>query len=80
MSQVNRRLPDALIHFESLPDTAHVRLPVVCALSACSPATVWRRVKGGMLPKPRKLSVRVTAWNVGELRACLNGLAEGATQ
>ena len=61
-------LPDALIHFDSLPDSAHVRQPVVEALFGCSPATVWRRVADGRLPAPRKLSDRVTAWNVGELR------------
>ena len=62
-------LPHALEHFDSLPDSAHVRLPVVAALKGCSPATVWRMVKRGYLPAPHKLSERITAWNVGELRA-----------
>ena len=61
-------LPSALQHFDSLPDAAHVRLPVVASLFACSPATVWRHVKAGILPKPTKLSERLTTWNVGELR------------
>ncbi len=60
---------EALKHFDSLPDSAHVRLPVVAALKGCSPATVWRMVKRGYLPAPYKLSERITAWNVGELRA-----------
>ena len=64
-------LPDALKHFDSLPDSANVRLPVVQALWSCSSATVWRMVKRGTLPEPRKLSKRVTAWNVGELRKAL---------
>lgn len=64
-------LPDALRNFDSLPDSANVRLPVVAALFACADVTVWRRVKAGTLPAPRKLSKRVTAWNVGELRAVL---------
>lgn len=63
--------PGALTNFPSLPDEAHVRQPVVEALFACSAATVWRWVKSGRLPQPRKLSARVTAWNVGELRAAL---------
>jgi predicted DNA-binding transcriptional regulator AlpA len=62
---------DALRDFDSLPDAANVRQPVVEALFACSSATVWRRVKDGRLPAPRKLSDRVTAWNVGELRRAL---------
>ena len=63
--------PDALTNFDSFPDSAHVRLPVVQALVGCSSATVWRMVKRGTLPAPRKLSERVTAWNVGDLRKVL---------
>lgn len=68
-------LPDALRNFDALPDAANVRLPVVAALFACSPVTVWRRVKKGTLPAGRKLSEGVTAWNVGQLRKALNGEA-----
>ena len=64
-------MQSALKNFEFLPDSAHVRLPVVAALYACSPATVWRRLKDGGIPAPKKLSDRVTAWNVGQLRADL---------
>lgn len=64
-------IPDALRNFDSLPDSANVRQPVVQALVGCSAATVWRMVKRGTLPKPRKLSERLTAWNVGELRKVL---------
>ena len=64
----NSSLPSSLQNFDSLPDSANVRQPVVQALFGCSPATVWRMVKRGTLPVPRKLSERVTAWNVGELR------------
>ena len=64
-------IPDALKNFDSLPDSANVRLPVVAALRGCSTATVWRDVKRGLLPAPRKISERVTAWNVGQLRRCL---------
>lgn len=61
----------ALRNFNELPDAANVRLPVVEALFACSGSTIWRRVKNNSLPAPRKLSARVTAWNVGELRRAL---------
>ena len=64
-------IPDALTNYDSVPDSAHVRLPVVQALVGCSSATVWRMVKRGTLPAPRKLSERVTAWNVGDLRKAL---------
>lgn len=68
-------IPDALRNFDALPDAAFVRLPVVAALFACGPATVWRRIKKCTLPAGRKLSEGVTAWNVGELRKALNGEA-----
>lgn len=64
-------IPDALKHFDQLPDSANVRQPVVEALFGCSSSTVWRGVKAGRIPKPRKLSDRVTGWNVGELRHTL---------
>jgi predicted DNA-binding transcriptional regulator AlpA len=63
-------ISDALKNFDSLPNSANVRQPVVEALFACSPATVWRMVKRGVL-KPKKLSERVTAFNVGDLRKTL---------
>jgi len=63
--------PAALRQFDSLPDSGYVRLPVVAGLFACAEVTVWRRVKAGTLPAPRKLSERVTAWNVGQLRKVL---------
>jgi predicted DNA-binding transcriptional regulator AlpA len=71
MPQHPGAIPDALQNFDLLPDSANVRQPVVEALFACSSATVWRRVKDRRIPKPKKLSARVTAWNVGELRRAL---------
>lgn len=68
---INSIIPDALKNFDFLPDSASVRQPVVEALYACSPASVWRGVKAGRIPKPRKLSPRTTCWNVGELRQAL---------
>lgn len=68
-------IPASLAHFDLLPDSAFVRLPVVASLFACSPVTIWRRAKNGSLPAPRKLSEAVTAWNVGELRKALKGEA-----
>lgn len=79
MSQQSKRvkqedvIPDALKHFDSLPDSANVKEPVVCGLLDCSPATVWRRVKDGGLPQPIRLG-RMTFWNVGKLRKALASL------
>lgn len=69
-------LPDALKHFDSLPDAAGVRQPVVEGLLGCSAATVWRSVKAGRIPAPKKTSPRVAVWNVGELRRALALITE----
>ena len=62
----------ALVTFDSQPNSANVRLPVVMALYGISSASVWRNCKNGNIPKPRKLTTRTTVWNVGELRAALD--------
>ncbi|MDI1298141.1 transcriptional regulator [Methylotenera sp.] len=64
---INSALPD----FDQLPDSAHVRFPVVKALYDCSAASVWRGVKNLTIPKPHKLFPRTTCWNVGELKSAL---------
>jgi predicted DNA-binding transcriptional regulator AlpA len=60
--------------FSQLPDSAQIKLALVCVLFGISKATVWRWSKDGRLPKPRKLSPGVTRWNVGEIRAVLKSL------
>ena len=66
-----KTIPIALEKFNLLPDSGYVRQPVVEGLFSCSSATVWRMVKRGTLPAPKKLSERITAWNVGQLRKAL---------
>jgi len=64
--------------FDAQPDSAFIResqlvrshkrpdAPVPLPFSA---PTLWRKVKAGTFPKPVKLSERVTAWKVGDVRA-----------
>lgn len=78
--QLKSQYLETLQHFDSLPDSAHVRLPIVQALYACSPASIWRGVKAGRIPKPRKLSPRTTCWQVAELRASLASIQQGDAQ
>ena len=61
----------SIAEFDSLPDAAYIRLPAVATLFGCSPTTVWRRVKDGVIPPPKKLSPSITVWNVGEVRKTL---------
>ena len=55
-----------LKHFSDLPDDALVRQPVVEALFACKSTSVWRGVKAGRIPQPKKPSPGVKAWRVSE--------------
>jgi len=64
-----------LASFDHLPDSANVRLPTVKKLYGASSATIWRHA-GKTIPAPRKLTPRITAWNVGELRMAL-GIKRG---
>jgi prophage regulatory protein len=66
--------------FDALPNSAYVReaqlvysptRPDSTAPLPFSAPTLWRKVKAGTFPKPIKLSERVTAWNVGAVRAWL---------
>ncbi len=66
-----KETPRSLINFDSLPDSAYVRVGTVAGLFDCSVVTVWRKSKDGTIPKPKKLSDRVTGWQVGELRKSL---------
>lgn len=66
----------ALSNFDSLPNSAHVRLPVVAALHGVHAQTIWRWVKTGRIPSPVKLGINTTAWRVGDLRESMSGGAK----
>ena len=52
-----------------LPSTGYVRQSqLVPHIIPFSPATLWRKVKSGEFPRPFKLSERVTAWAVEDIR------------
>ena len=64
--------------FDALPDSAFIResqlvqspkRPDTPAPLPFSAPTLWRMVQRGTFCKPYKLSARVTAWKVGEVRA-----------
>lgn len=40
-----------------------------------SPATLWRKVKDGSFPAPVKLSERVTAWRVEDIRTWMQSFS-----
>lgn len=55
-----------------LPSTGFVRLPAIISPNGPIPvskSTWWAGIKTGRFPKPVKLSDRVTAWRVEDIRA-----------
>jgi predicted DNA-binding transcriptional regulator AlpA len=74
-------------NFDELPDSALVRQaqlvrnpkrPTLPVLLPFGSATLWRKVAEGTFPTPLKLGPRVTAWQVGQVRAWLEGIAKSA--
>lgn len=52
-----------------LPESGYLRqsqlIPIIVPFSS---ATLWRKVKSGAFPAPIKLSERITAWKVEDIR------------
>lgn len=58
--------------FDTLPDTAFIRLKQLVLIASMSSSTVWRKVNTGQFPAPVKISSGITAWRVGMVRAWLH--------
>lgn len=62
-----------------LPETGYLRLAQIIgrpktdtpAVFPVSKSTWWEGVKSGRYPKPVKLSSRITAWKVEDIRALI---------
>ena len=72
--------------FDELPDSAFIResqlvldpkRPQYPAPLPFSAATLWRKVAAGTFPRPVKLSNRVTAWRVAEVRGFFQDPVDG---
>lgn len=59
-----------------LPDTGFVRLPAILSIFPVSRSTWWAGCASGRFPRPVKLSPRTTAWDVSEIRALIERVAE----
>ena len=68
-------MSDNLSDAYCLPDKGFLRqselIPEILPFSA---ATLWRKVKSGEFPKPIRLSKRITAWRVEDIRIWLDNL------
>lgn len=55
----------------SLPATGYVRVRVVAAVCGIAPSTIWKWCADGKFPKQVKLSYKVSAWPVAQIREWL---------
>jgi prophage regulatory protein len=67
---VAQTTPSKQLDFDSLPDSAFIRLKPLIALCIVpySSSTLWRKVRSGEFPSPVKISSGITAWRVCEVR------------
>ncbi len=63
-------IPNIQLDFDSLPDSAFIRLKLLIALRIVpySSSTLWRKVRSGEFPSPTKVSSGITAWEVWKVR------------
>ncbi len=54
-----------------LPETGFIRLPEVLRVFPVSKSTWWAGIKNGRFPKGVKLSERVTAWRIEDIKALI---------
>ena len=68
-------LSTAIQNFDSLPDSANVRMADLLVLFAMSESSIRRRIKAGTFPeanpKDEKSTTRIAAYNVGKVRQAL---------
>lgn len=62
-------------NLDAMPDCGFVAARSLAAWLGVSQVTVWRWVKTGQLPAPKKLGANTTRFRVGEVRAALAKLA-----
>lgn len=56
----------------SLPERGYVRQKLLIPhLLPFSSATLWRRIADGSFPPPKKLSARITAWRIEDIKGWL---------
>lgn len=51
-----------------LPETGYLRLNAVLAFIPVGKSTWWQGVRDGKFPQPVKLSPKITAWKVEDIR------------
>lgn len=65
----------AIETFDSLPNGAFIRLPVVLALLGISRSSFYAGIQSGKYPPPVKVGTRASAWRKSEILDLQNRLA-----
>ena len=68
-----------MTNHSEIPSTGFLRLPNIIAPHGPIPvskSTWWAGIKTGRYPKPVKLSTRITAWRVEDIRAFIESGAK----
>lgn len=58
-------------NLDHMPDCGYIAVRSLAAWLGVSQVTIWRWVKSGRLPAPKKLGENTTRFNVGEIRSAL---------
>lgn len=59
--------------FQNLPKEGYVRLPTILFHIPIGRSTFLKKVQDGVYPQPTKLSERVSAWRVEDIRELIEG-------
>jgi predicted DNA-binding transcriptional regulator AlpA len=70
-SPKTRKAANSGVSFDDMPDSGFMRQPQVLEVVPFSSATMWRKIKKNEFVTPIRLSERVTAFRVGDVRAWL---------
>lgn len=70
--------PKRITDFDNLPDSALLDVKEIRYLAGRSPASIWRDVKRGRLPRPISIGPNSSRWRAADVRAYLKGAAHNA--
>ena len=62
--------------YQNLPSEGFIRVGTLAAILGVAVVTVWRWSANGHLPRPLKLSDRVTVWKAEEIRSWIQAQSE----
>lgn len=79
VSTMNAELREELARYRDLPDNGLAGVVAVMALTGWKRTTLWRKVRDGEFPKPRKLC-RSLRWSKAEVDAFLAGVGKGEAE